>query len=83
MTARFWLSVRGASDYVDVSTDQIRALITAGALPASDVSLPGSRKARWRIAIADLDRFLAARRNTPPTRTPRRRRPEEYQPRYY
>ncbi|MCY2987629.1 MAG: helix-turn-helix domain-containing protein [Planctomycetota bacterium] len=54
---------------------KVLAWIRAGELPAADVSEhPGTGKARWRIAKADLDAFLAGRRPTPPATAGSRRK---------
>jgi len=59
-------------------------LIHSGQLPAVDVSLHRGGKARWRIAVADLETFLASRRTSPPPPRPqRRKRDAGYSRKYY
>lgn len=54
------------------SADQVRALIDAGELEATNISC-GSRRARWIIAQESADEFRARRSNRKTTRKPRRR----------
>ena len=66
--------VRGAGKLLRVTPDTVRDLIAAGKLVASNVAVSDG-KPRWRILAADIEAFLAARRNVEkklaPRRTPR------------
>lgn len=67
-----------AADVLGVDGEKILAWIHSGELAASNVgSRPDGGKPRWRIAEADLGRFLLARRHpaaSRPTPQPRRRK---------
>jgi hypothetical protein len=70
------LTVAAAAARLSLSAHSVLALIAAGRLIASNVSL-GSKRPRWRIEVAELSRFLAERQNTPTVRLARRRRTVE------
>lgn len=67
--------------------DVVRAWITRGELPASNVASDPNGRATWRIAAADLDAFLQHRRATPavvePVRRRRRQRDDAEVTRYF
>jgi excisionase family DNA binding protein len=68
-----YLTVRQVADRLSLrKADSVLALIHKGALPATDVSCPGGKRACWRIDPADLERFLLSRKT---------RRPEPDRPR--
>jgi hypothetical protein len=60
----------------------IIALIRCGALPAIDVSLPGAKRRRYLIDLADIETFTARRAVVPPCKSPRIRRPRPTDPDY-
>lgn len=59
------LTVGDIVNRLAIGEGAVLALIRSGALPATNISRPGSQRPIWRIAEADLDRFLAARRTVP------------------
>lgn len=64
-----------AAKHIGCSHEQILGFIASGELRAVNLAANTAGRPRWRIMRADLDRFLAARSNTPflPTRTAARR----------
>jgi hypothetical protein len=56
-----------------VSPEKVIALIRRGELRAFDVALRPSRRARWRIARADVEAFERRREAMPTPKAPRRR----------
>lgn len=78
-----YLTVSDAAELLSVTPDKITDLIHSGQLPAVDVSLHRGGKARWRIAISDLEAFLASRRTSPPQPQVRRKREATYSRKYY
>lgn len=72
-----YMTVRQVADRLSLrKADSVLGLIHAGALPAADVSCPGSKRPCWRIDPADLERFLLSRqtRRAEPDRQRRPRR---------
>src|SRR5690606_22847703 len=54
-----------AARYLGCTRRHVEKLITAGALEAWDVRLPGAKRARWSVAVASVRVLLLARhRNT-------------------
>ena len=53
-----WLTVAQAAEYLQVSEDTVRRRIRAKVLPAKQLN---GRKSPWRIAAADVERFLGRR----------------------
>ena len=79
-----YLTVADAAEMLSVTADKITDLIRSHQLPAVDVSLHRGGKARWRIAVSDLEGFLASRRRSPPPPRPaRRQKGASYTRRYY
>lgn len=78
-----FVTVADAAAALSVSDDKIRDLIASDQLQACDVSLHRGGRARWRIAISDLEAFLAGRRTSPKPPMPRRKRAGTYQRKYY
>jgi excisionase family DNA binding protein len=74
MSASAMLTVAEVSTRLTVTTDTVCVWIAGGSLPAVDVSRGRGSKPRWRIALDDLEMFLAARRSRPAP-VPRRRKP--------
>lgn len=69
------LTPRDIAESRAVSVDTVLGWIRAGELRAVNVARrAGGKKPRWRIAPADLERFEAARSNTPLPKPQRRRR---------
>lgn len=66
-----FLTVKLIAEILGVRTHAVTALIARGDLPASDISLKGS-KPRWRIRREDFESWLERRKAKPPA--PRRRR---------
>ncbi len=58
----------------------IIALIVAGVLPAIDVRLPGARRPRYLIDVADIAEMERRRAVRPPPTTPKMRRPKPTDP---
>lgn len=54
------LNVKEAAADLGVSVDQVKKLITSGELPAVDVGI--ASRSFWRIAQADLDKWVEDRR---------------------
>lgn len=67
------LSVADVSTRLALSVPAVLGLIASGRLAAANVS-GGTRRPRWRIDPAELDRFLAARQSGGVTVRPVRRR---------
>ena len=81
-----YLTTAQAAEMLVVAPDKIGDWIKSGQLPAVNVAVHSGGKARWRIAAADLERFLASRRTGPtaPLPSPRRRkRSGSYTPKYF
>ncbi len=68
------LTPKEVAAFFKVKTDTVLTWIHSGDLPAFDVSRPGSRKPRWRIAPDALEAFQARRMKQPPPKVQRRRR---------
>ncbi len=60
-----YFSTPQAAEVLAVDVEQILRWIHSGDLPAYDVSKQGSKRPTWRIAEADLARFLMTRRSAP------------------
>jgi len=58
-----YYSTPAAAEVLAVDVEQILRWIHSGDLPAYDVSKQGSKRPTWRIAEADLARFLMGRRS--------------------
>ena len=56
-----YYSVQTASETLGVDDEQILAFIHGGHLRAANLAKPSSKRPRWRIAEADLGRFLLSR----------------------
>ena len=78
-----YITVADCAQKLACDPSSILSLIRSGALRASDISLPGSSKRRWRISVADLETFLAARQHTARQRQRRRPRRPADEPSYY
>lgn len=75
-TTDTFLTSTQAAERLTTTREHVQDLIRAGALPAFNISL--GAKARWRIALADLDAFIAARTHKPTTTSaPRRQRTKQ------
>lgn len=75
------LRLREVADNLGVKPDVVLAWVHSGELVASNVAQKAGGRPRWRVDPADLEAFLARRRNgvkTPPTK--RRRQPTEAAP---
>jgi excisionase family DNA binding protein len=71
-----YLTPRQVADRLGLArTDAILTWIASGHLHAVNVST-GPGRPTWRIASADLDSFLAARRSAPAQTARRSRRPK-------
>lgn len=57
-----------------ISTSAVLSLIRSGALPAVNVSPPGTRRPRYRISESDIAEFLERRAVRPPAAPARRRK---------
>jgi len=77
-----FITTSDASKALSVSRDKVTDLIRVGELRAVNVALHRGGKARWRIALSDLESFIASR-TTSPTPKPVRRKRSNYTPRYY
>ncbi len=56
-----------AAEKLGCDVEQVIYWIGSGQLPAANVAKsPNGLRPRWRIAEADLGRFLLSRRNAPP-----------------
>ncbi len=53
-----WLTVKQAAIRICASPSLIRKLIMTGKLSAANIG-HGDQRAEWRIAVADLDRFMS------------------------
>jgi hypothetical protein len=62
------------AEYLGIDTPAVLKFIAAGELIAHDVSAPGSRCRRWRIAPDDLAAFLLRRRSRPASPQPKRKK---------
>ncbi len=70
-----YLNATEAARLLRVRESKVLAWLRSGELPAADVSQnPGTGKARWRIARADLLAFLEGRRPGPAGKATRRKR---------
>jgi excisionase family DNA binding protein len=78
-----YLTVADSAEMLAVTHDKVLDLIHSGQLPAVDVSLHRGGKARWRIALTDLELWLAGRRTQPRSPTARRTRATTYRAKYY
>lgn len=58
-----YYSTPAAAEVVGVDVEQILGFIHSGELAAYDISKKGSKRPTWRIAEADLAKFLMARRS--------------------
>lgn len=57
-----WLTIRDVCGLLDVNERTVRRWIQSGALVVVDLG----RKAGYRIAASDFDRFIEARKKLPP-----------------
>ena len=57
-----------------VSVSKVLSWIHRGELRAFNLAASAGGRPRWRIRLADLEKFLAGRAAPPPMPTPRRRR---------
>jgi len=78
--ASAYLTTAETAERLRVARDHVLALIRKGDLPAINISLSTrSKRPRFRIPVADLDRFIAARSvphrrySRPPRRQPYRK----------
>lgn len=53
------MTVNQAAAALSCSRTHVYRLIRAGALPAADVSRPGSLKPRMRVLVDDLNQFVS------------------------
>ena len=53
------MTVNQAAAALSCSRTHVYRLINSGALPAADVSRPGSLKPRMRVLVDDLNQFLS------------------------
>jgi len=82
MTSQRFFSPPAVAKLVGVSSDHVLALIHLGEIKASNVTLPGAKRPRYKVAEADLEAFLAKRASTPPVPTTRRRARRETLPQF-
>ena len=68
-----WLTTREVRSRIRASEATVLALINSGAIRASNISRPGSRRPTWRIEEAAVDDFLRARGTSATPRRDRRR----------
>ncbi len=71
-----WLTIKEVAGLIRISRDTVERWVNVGQLRAFNVSpntKTGSRRASWRIASDDLERFLEARANRPILQTRKRR----------
>jgi|GEM_PF-1727717 DNA binding domain, excisionase family len=78
-----YTTVAEAAETLAVTPDKITDLIHTGQLAAVDVSLHRGGKARWRIALTDLEAFLARRRTQSKPPAPRRKRKSGFERKYF
>lgn len=81
VSADCFLSPPKAGRLLGCGPDQVLAFIRAGELRASNLSRAG--RPRWKIAPADLQKFLDARSNQKPASQRQRRRAESTSVREY
>src|SRR5436305_535712 len=53
-----YITTADAAEMLSVTGDKILDLISSGQLPAINVALRVGGKARWRIAVSDLEEFV-------------------------
>ena len=82
MTSQRFFSPPVLAKLLGVSADHVLSLIHAGELKASNVTLPGAKRPRYKVAEADVEAFLARRASTPPEPTTRRRAKRETLPQF-
>ncbi len=68
-----FLTVADVAKRLTIGDEQVLGFIKTGKLRASNVGL-GAKRPRWRIDPADLETFLASRRNSQPAPSIRRNR---------
>lgn len=73
-TERKYKSPPTIASELGVSPDKVLGWIRAGELRAVDLASRRGGRPRYRVAQADLDRFLLSRSATPKPKTPRARR---------
>lgn len=78
-----YLTTAQAAELLLCAADKITDWIHSGQLPAVDISTHQGGKARWRIAAADLEAFLASRRSSPAPKSIRHQRKQGFKRRYY
>jgi len=65
-----YYTVKTAAETLAIADEQVLVLIHSGELRAANLAKPGSQRPRWRIAEADLGRFLLSRLH-PASTTPK------------
>jgi excisionase family DNA binding protein len=60
-----YYSTPQAAETLGVDVEQVLGLIHSGELAAFNVAKTGAKRPTWRIAEADLARFLMTRRSAP------------------
>lgn len=78
-----YLNVADTAGVMGVTDDKVTDLIRSGQLAAVNVALHAGGRARWRIALSELEAFLASRRTSPKPSTPRRKRTGAFDRKYY
>lgn len=67
MTSVIVLKIPQVAEILGCSDRHIYRLIDAGALPAVDISPPGSQRSRTRIRFSDLQEYIQSSTQTPNT----------------
>ena len=70
-------SIPGAADYLDCSTDLIRAHIASGELRPANIGT-GTQRAKMVIPISQLDELIRRRTKPAPAKTTRRTRKHQF-----
>ena len=73
----FW-TVQGIAELLGVAEDKVLAWLGRGELVGINVADRAGRRPRWRVAGAELQRFLRARQSSTVPRV-KRPRPERFQ----
>lgn len=61
-----FLTPAQAAELLGIATGKVLGWIQSGELSAVDVSAARGQRPRWRIDPAEWDRFINARRSSPP-----------------
>jgi hypothetical protein len=79
----FMFTVKSVAELLSSTVEHVRDLINNGDLHAVNIARSGSKKARWRVPVDELERFTAARTQTPKPTTRRKRRTDSEVVPYY